>query len=211
MKIEKADLIRELENESSRCSQYTAHMYQVLQFTFVAIIALAVCGFSDNVTDDGFKVIFRLVLPICFYIFGTLYAFNACALAKCGKREEIIHFALFKRMEITNGAEMISLDKDESSLIARNVVVDRWVSMIAYGVTLGFYLILPAASVAIGYVVNKGPTTMPYFIIGILPNVGLVIYFILMIVIICKICSNHFGINKIQKENRDKVSKEVLV
>ncbi len=77
MTIQKKDLVRELQAENGRCAMYMGFMYQVLQFTFLAIIALAVCAFTVDVTNDGFKVIFRLVLPICFYIFGVMYAFNA--------------------------------------------------------------------------------------------------------------------------------------
>lgn len=210
MKIEKTDLIRELKSENSRCSQYTTHMYQVLQFTFLAIIALAVCGFSKDVTADGFKVIFRLVLPICLYIFGIMYAFNAYALVNCGKREELLHSALITNQEKTNNSEMIFLDKNTSSLIIRNVVVDRWVSMISYGVPLGFYLVLPPASVKIGYVMHKVPTDLPFFIIKVLPICGLIIYYIFMFIIIYKICRGHFNINKIQDKTVKKVNNDIL-
>lgn len=211
MKIEKIDLIRELKSENIRCSQYRTHMYQVLQFTFLAIIALAVCGFSKDVTDDGFKVIFRLVLPICFYIFGIMYAFNAYVLANCGKREELLHSALFSNQEKVHSAEMILLDKDTSSLIIRNVIADRWVSMISYGVPLGFYLMLPLASVRIGFIMNKISSDLPHFLIEVLPICGLVIYYIIMIIIICKIFQSHFSINKIQNRNKDKVNNDILI
>lgn len=205
MQIQKSDLIRELKSESDRCSQYTGYMYNVLQFTFLAIISLTVCGFSKDVKDDGFIIIFRLVLPICFYIFGIMYAFNAYALVNCGIREEAIHSALFNGMQKEDNTEMILLDKATSSFLVKNVVADRWVSMISYGVPLGFYLVLPLASIKIGYVMNNEPTDLPLFIIKYLPNFGVVIYYILMIIIVYKIFKGHFSINKIQKETKDKV------
>ncbi len=83
--------------------------------------------------------------------------------------------------------------------------------MISYGVPLGFYLVLPPASVYIGYVMNTVKTNLPSFIIDVLPIVGLVVYYILMVVIIYKISKSHFGINEIQKKLKDSLeSKQKL-
>lgn len=210
MRIEKEDLIRELKNENSRCSQYTTRMYQVLQFTFLAIITLAVCGFSVDVTPNGYAIIFRLVLPICFYIFGIMYAFNAYALVNCGKREELLHSALFNNQQKIHNTETILLDKDTSLLIIRNVVVERWISMISYGATLGFYLILPLASMKIPSITHKPISDLPFLIIKVLPNCCLSIYYILMTIIIYKIFKGHFSINKIQKTNKRKVNNTLI-
>ncbi len=207
MTIQKKDLVRELQAENSRCAMYMGFMYQVLQFTFLAIIALAVCAFTVDVTNDGFKVIFRLVLPICFYIFGVMYAFNAYALANCGIREEKIHSILFNAID-DEIDDAIAVDNDTYLIIAKNVATDRWVTLISYGVPLGFYLVLPPASVYIGYVMNTVKTNLPTFIIEMLPIVGLVVYYILMSVIIYKISKSHFGINEIQKNIEDSVDKK---
>lgn len=44
----KADIIRELELEHNRCQAYFDLMYRTLQFVFVAIVALAVCAFTND-------------------------------------------------------------------------------------------------------------------------------------------------------------------
>lgn len=202
MELQKKDLIRELEAENKRCAMYMGFMYQVLQFTFVAIIALAVCAFGTEIEPSGTIIVFKLVLPICFYIFGVMYAFNAYALSKCGVREELIHSTIFgsNNNACQDAEESIFVSKDTYFLIAKNVATNRVVTLISYGVPLGFYLALPCASIYLGFLMGDPKIILPNFVFNILPIIGLIIYYVLMMVIIFNLVRPHFGINKIQKE-----------
>lgn len=205
MKVQKSDLLGELKQENIRCEKYTSYMYQVLQFTVLAVIALAVCDFSRDVTDEGFKIIFLLVLPICFYVFGIMYVFNAYALAQCGVRESMIHTALFDRRDQSNEKDLVDIDENDFNLLKKYVVADRWVSIISYGVPLGFYFVLPALSICVGYQINHSSTELPIFIINVFSISSLIVYYILMLIIIYKISQSFFNINK-TKSNKESCS-----
>ena len=84
-------LLKEFEFEDSRCKYYYDLMYKVIQFTFVAVVALAVCAFAKDTEQSDKCMILSLILPICIYIFGIMYAYNAYALSICGKRAELLH------------------------------------------------------------------------------------------------------------------------
>ena len=61
-------------------------MYKTLEFSFVAIVALAVCAFSVMIMKSCKNIVLYLVLPISLYVFGIMYAYNAYALAYTTKK-----------------------------------------------------------------------------------------------------------------------------
>ena len=96
MQYGKNDLIREFEFEHARCQHYFELMYKVIQFTFAAIIAVVVVVFQGNSNEQYGALLLMLVLPVCIYVFGALYAFNAYALAVGGDRAEAIHEKIYE-------------------------------------------------------------------------------------------------------------------
>lgn len=56
-------LLKEFEFEDSRCKYYYDLMYKVIQFTFVAVVALAVCAFAkDTEQFDKCMIIFYIII-----------------------------------------------------------------------------------------------------------------------------------------------------
>ncbi len=89
------ELIKELEFEVKRCSQYFDLMYRTLQFTFILISALIVFVFQKNISSENSFLILCLVLPVCTYVFGILYTYNAYALSVGGEKCELIHSYIY--------------------------------------------------------------------------------------------------------------------
>lgn len=144
------ELKREFEFETSRCQSYFDLMYKTFNFSFVAIVALVgfVCGLygqePEPANRDFFAgVIFCFAIPVCLYVFGIMYTFNAYALAACGKRAELLHNELYKNKDYIN-------TKFYNKIIKRYIITDRKVALISYGVPLGFYILTPPASCLIG-------------------------------------------------------------
>ena len=57
-------LLKEFEFEDSRCKYYYDLMYKSIQFTFVAVVALAVCAFAKDTEQSDKCMILSLILPI---------------------------------------------------------------------------------------------------------------------------------------------------
>ena len=124
------------------CARYFDFMYKILQFSFAAIIAVVGIGFgffNNNVKTSHYcALIFSYVLPICLYVFGTMYAYNAYGLSIYGKKAELLHRKLCAEDELyeTLGATM-----------NQYVITNRVVASIAYGVPLLFYIFMPCLSI----------------------------------------------------------------
>lgn len=183
----KADIIRELELEHNRCQAYFDLMYRTLQFVFVAIVALAVCAFTNDADPELKNLILCLLLPICIYVFGIMYTYNAYALTVCGKRAEMLHseaFAYIAKWQSERGKNSISI-----SVLSKYVVTDRKITLIAYGVPLGFYLVMPAASYYVG---NKYYAGYPDTFLKTCPIICLILYYALMGIILWAIAKDFF-------------------
>lgn len=182
----KEDLIREFEFEHSRCQSYFDLMYRILEFSFAAIAAIVVLGFGllenfdKGITNYHVALIFSYVLPICIYVFGTMYLYNIYAMIICGARARKIH------KEIYSAGELGEL----KPIISEYIISNKLVSVLAYGVSLGFYLAVPLASIIIS---NKFfSVTENIFYYNTLPFILLAIYYAIILVIIVQIIISYF-------------------
>ncbi len=183
-------LTDELRYEKERTSSYLSYMYRTVQFTFAALIAIVVAAlqvfnneYSDIQTSIIIKLLFSYVLPACIYVFGTMYAFNAYALSACGKREDRLH-----RL-ICDIRDLESCDP----MIPRLIMTKRSVSLLSYGVTLGFYLVIPPSSYIMALILSPFKTNDFFSIV--LPAILIIIYWCIMIVIIINISKNFYNVN----------------
>lgn len=190
---------REFDFEHARCQGYIDCLYKTLEFTFAALIATVGIGFgfSDPSNQETFGVaVFAYVLPICIYVFGVMYAYNSYALAICGKRAELLHSRMYRFSE---------QDVQFTNLVNKYVLADRFLTMLAYGVPLGFYLTIPTVSIV--YSIMKYSADGGVFMSIVVPLCALVLYLLIMFVLIIHIINPHFSIAKIQRKNRSKARK----
>lgn len=109
MCFNKDDLIREFQLEQDRSNCYFNLMYKTLQFTFLAVASFIVCAFSLYKEQVIINLIFSLIIPICCYVFGIMYAYNAYALTVSGKRAEILHSNIYAKKRLRTKKNYIVL------------------------------------------------------------------------------------------------------
>ena len=190
---------REFDFEHARCQGYIDCLYKTLEFTFAALIATVGVGFGvSNAKDQNtFGIaIFAYVLPICVYVFGVMYAYNSYALAICGKRAEELHGRMYT---------IATQDRDFHNLVYKYVLANRFLTMLAYGVPLGFYLTIPFVSIL--YAISEYSKNEPILMSIVIPIGALGLYWIIMGILIIHIVYPHFSIDKIQRNNRRKARK----
>lgn len=196
MEYNKDDIIREFEFEHNRCQSYFDLMYKTLQFVFVAIVALVVGVFSSDDNPELQNLIMCLILPICMYVFGIMYAYNAYALAACGERAEILHSNIYK---CTHNFEL-EKNKRLSEILPLYIICDRKITLIAYGIPLGFYLTVPVASYLVGMLFFPVYSNLFF---EVCPIICLIFYYAIMILIIYSIAKRFF-VKGIQEEPQSK-------
>ena len=192
----KTDLIREFEFEHNRCQSYFDLMYKTLEFSFAAIVAIVVLGFGmcdvqKEIPTEYTALIFCYVLPVCLYVFGIMYAYNAYAMTLSGERAEKIHKRIYEKSNF----------KDFKSDISKYVISNRWITMFAYGTFLGFYIVIPPASIALS--IKFFAVESPVFWYKVLPFILLGIYYIILITIILQIVKHFFTIKDLQQAEAD--------
>lgn len=188
MKICKDDLIRDLELENNRTKTYFDLMYKILQFTFVAIIALLAIIFNSNINIFNLRILLQYILPICMYVFGMMYIYNAYALAISGERAEILQFLIYEDID----------DKNKfKSIVSKYICTNRKITLISYGVPLGFYILMPFASCLFATIKTE---SFKCLFFNILPWIFCGIYYALMGVLIAAISNKHFIVDKIQSQ-----------
>lgn len=188
------EIRKELDESLASEKKYFDLMYQTLQFTFAAIIAVAGFGFGffteKEVSLNFCSLLFSYVLPACLYVFGIMYAYNAYALALCGKKSEILHRKLYDKK--------MSSDSEFDDMMKKHVISSRLVTLLAYGVPLGCFLVVPIASVSFSCVIYSVSENL--FFYHILPVLILWLYLFFMLILIVEIAKHHFVINRIQKK-----------
>ena len=191
------EIRRELEESLASEKKYFDLMYQTLQFTFGAIIAVSGFGFtfftSSPVSLKYCSLLFSYVLPACLYIFGILYAYNAYALTLCGKRSEILHRQLYIHKKDPNPTFDLMMKK--------HVISNPYLTIIASIASIGCYMLIPIASISFScaiYSIEAGARNLFYY--HILPVLILWGYYICMIILIASTGSNHFGISKVHSK-----------
>lgn len=189
------DILREFNIITGISERYFDLMYKTVQFTFAAIIAVVGIGFGffkeDNMSKQYCSIVFSYVLPVCLYVFGIMYTYNAYALALCGKKAEFLHNMLYQGK--------YSNDEHFSEVMRKYVITNRVITLLSYGVPLGFYIVIPFASIFLSCKVFS--VSEKLFLYHILPVILLLIYVILMLVLLIAIGKNHFAVSKLQKRN----------
>lgn len=188
----KDDLIREFEFEHNRCQSYFDLMYKTLEFSFAAIVAIVVLGFGmcdvqKDIPTKYTALIFCYVLPVCLYVFGIMYAYNAYAMTLSGERAEKMHKKIYEK----------SNWEDFKSDISKYVISNRWITMFAYGTFLGFYIVIPPASIILSIEFFKVESSV--FLYQVLPFILLAIYYIILTIIIFQIVKPFFAIKDLQQ------------
>ena len=176
----KEDLIREFEFEHNRCQSYFDLMYKTLEFSFAAIVAIVVLGFGmcdvqKDIPTKYTALIFCYVLPVCLYVFGIMYAYNAYDMTLSGERAEKMHKKIYEN----------SNWEDFKSDISKYVISNRWITMFAYGTFLGFFIVIPPASIILSIEFFKVESSV--FLYQVLPFILLAIYYIILAIIILQI------------------------
>lgn len=189
----KEDVIREFNIAKERCDSYFDYLYKVLQFSIAAIIAIIVAAaqlFGHDASgikniDDIRAIILSYILPICTYIFGVMYAYNAYALTVCGKHAEMLHNKIY---EFKSEGEI----KDISNYpnIKKYIVTNRSVTIFPYGLQLAFYMGFPLASNAFSAVLCENISN--FFFYRILPFIFTGLYLSIVLIIIVNIAKNFF-------------------
>lgn len=186
MPCKKEDIIREFEFEHNRCQSYFDLMYRILEFSFAAIAAIVVLGFGllenfdKGITNYHVALIFAYVLPICIYVFGTMYLYNIYAMIICGARAGKLHKEIYLTDELG----------ELNSTMSEYIISNKLVSILAYGVSLGFYLAVPIASIIVS---KKFFSVTEYtFYYNTLPIILLTIYYAIVLVIIVQIIISYF-------------------
>lgn len=187
------ELKREFDTYIASETKYFDLMYQTLQFSFAAIIAVAGFAFAffteDKSAMNYCSLLFSYVLPGCLYVFGILYAYNAYSLALCGKKAEILHRKLY--------ANRKSKDPEFDSVMKKYVISNRKITLLAYGVPLGYFLGVPIASISFSCVIYDMQESLIFY--HIVPVFILWVYLVFMIVLIIAIAKDFFAINRLQK------------
>lgn len=150
------DLERMLNLEHTRGENYFDRMYRVLQFTFAALIAIAVFSFGKESPALSKMLMLKFVIPAFIYVFGILFTYNTYALSICGKRATILLHALHNYPEKGQSNDSVE------TILRTYVGTDRKMSFLAYGVPLMFYILVPLISILISY--NSQPETWPVFL-----------------------------------------------
>ena len=187
------ELFEEFIFEDKRADGYFDRMYRIFQFTFALLVSLLVFALGLNLPDEYRNVTLQYILPISLYVFGIMYAYNAYALAMCGKRAEILHQAIYKDTNLD------IFDDDLKTQLSNYVITDRKVTMISYGLALGFYYTIPILSVFVGMHFTY---MYEHILYKILPYVFYGIYFILESIVVANIINPHWSIPKIQKKTQ---------
>lgn len=189
----KEDLIREFNIAKESCDSYFDYLYKVLQFSIAAIIAIIVAAaqlFGNDASgieniDDIRAIILSYILPICTYIFGVMYAYNAYALTVCGKHAEQLHNKIYEFKSVGEN-KAISNCPD----IKKYIVTNRSVTIFPYGLQLAFYMGFPVASNVFSIILCKD--TSNFFFYRILPFIFTGIYLAIIFLIIIKIAKDFF-------------------
>ena len=184
--------------ETKRAQSYFDLMYRIMNFAFAALtafIALTGALFNIEKNTDQLKILaFSYFIPVSMSVFGIMFAYNAYALAVCGRRAEKIHFLLHLNEEYP------IFEND----IKKWVVADRKINLLSYGVPLGFFIVVPLASHIVWCRILKTACCsfweywFPYICIGI--------YYIILILIIISIIKS-FRVRDIQNNQNGGSSK----
>lgn len=189
------DIATEFRLADNNCQRYFDRMYQTLAFSFAAIIPIVAIGFGlsdkETIEDLGY-ILFLYVLPICMYFFGTMYLYNAYALATYGKSAECLHQILYSSKKYRHN----TVDK----ILKRYVMTCPGLTLVAYGIGVVFYTVIPGASIWLGCSLFKNVNTLPKTELGILANVLLLLYAFVTVSFIAAIIVNWCQTNKITKE-----------
>jgi len=145
------------------------------------------CDVQKDIPTKYTALIFCYVLPVCLYVFGIMYAYNAYAMTLSGERAEKMHKKIYEK---TNW-------EDFKSDISKYVISNRWITMFAYGTFLGFYIVIPPASIILSIEFFKIESSV--FLYQVLPFILLAIYYIILTIIIFQIVKPFFAIKDLQQ------------
>lgn len=194
--MNREDIIREFDLEAQRSDNYFSLMYKIIQFTFVAVAATL--GFAISLIGDANKTkglcfIGTYAIPLIIYVFGTMYAYNAYAIAISGKRAQKLHDLIYK-----NGSADI--------IVKEYILSNKGLVIISYGVTLAFYIFIPLFSISIINYLYKNEVNSNSFLFTIIPVCFLICYYVIMAIEISAIIKNtrHFNNHKIKPKRKKK-------
>ena len=193
--ITKEDMIREFDFEYKREQSYFDYMYRSVQFSFVAIVAVFITA-SELFTPYSnnkmlfFQVLLSYVLPTCLYVFGTMYTFNAYALSLCGDRAAKLHKMIYSGKQYKNNCT-------QTNMIKQYFLTDHRLSILSYGVTLGFYMVVPLACLVIVWLISWSHLNFFFFVM--LPSVFYGIYLVILILLILRIRNQFITPNRKNK------------
>ena len=127
------------------CQLYFERMYKILEFTLgvmIAVIGIDVGVLGGSQATDSFGHIISLyVLPVCFYILGLLYVYNAYSLAIYGSEAQVLRRELYCK---TFGTKKLD------DTMREYIKTEPLYTKICYGACLLFYLSGPLISIIYG-------------------------------------------------------------
>lgn len=183
-RVTRDDLIREFQLEHARSEYCFDRMYKILQFTFAAIIAIAIFAFNKQIVQDYTKLfMLSYVLPAVSYVFGLMFLHNAYSLSVCGKRAITIRKEIYCDLKENESKSKYSLN----NVLYNYVSADRKIAFVAYGSITAFYLLLPLFSILICFMDSCDEK---YAYLLWISFAILILYYVFMMVMIVGIACN---------------------
>ena len=141
------DILRKYNIARENCKQYFERMYKILEFSLglmVAVIGIdsgVLVGNRSEVLEEN--LIFLYILPICLFVLGMLYTYNAYSLAVYGNEAETLNKKYYEGCEFGEKAQI--------TFVNRYIKTDSSCAFAAYGVCLIFYFAMPLFSILIAW------------------------------------------------------------
>lgn len=179
---------------SSIGDKYFDYMYRTIQFSIVFYGAIIGIGVAEGTELLLKQMIFRLALPVFSIVFGLMYCYNSCALAKIG------YFSVKQEMKL----KILCLQENNESDIMGWVTYGKTVRggyLLSYGTILVMYLTLPIFSILWGW--QYGRISITDFewinkVVNIMPYAFYLVYLAFMLSII----KNIYNIDRSMKDLR---------
>ena len=141
----KADIRCEYDVARENCKLYFERMYKILEFSLgvmIAVIGIDVGVLGGSQSTDSFgHIIFLYILPVCLFILGLLYTYNAYSLAVYGNEAQALRKELYSK---TSGKSEID------GIMREYIKTNPRYTKKCYGVCLVFYIVAPLVSVIYG-------------------------------------------------------------
>lgn len=141
------DIRREYDVARENCKLYFERMYKILKFSLGVMVA--VIGIDFGVLGGGQSsafssyIIFLYIFPVCLYILGLLYTYNAYSLSVYGNETCALRKRLYDKKDYGSN--------ELNGIMREYVKTKRCLAVISYGACVLFYIFGPLISILFAY------------------------------------------------------------